>query len=99
MKQILFTFYFQMIPKKTNQININELLTTLLKIYYLLFKIKPFNFIDNSLVYMYQFFQQISKQIVFSCFMRNMETQQEDTLHKIAEDALIKNQINSKCKK
>lgn len=91
-------FLFSDDSKKTNQININELLTTLLKIYYLLFKIKPFNFIDNSLVYMYQFFQQISKQIVFSCFMRNMETQQEDTLHKIAEDALIKNQINSKCK-
>ncbi|KAI4841176.1 hypothetical protein MKS88_000411 [Plasmodium brasilianum] len=78
LKEKMFSEYFNRLKQK-NQANFVEFLfadnskknleTQLeksFKIYYLLFKSKPFNFIENLLAYVYQCFQKISKQVIFS---------------------------------
>ncbi|CRG98000.1 conserved Plasmodium protein, unknown function [Plasmodium gallinaceum] len=89
LKEKMFSTYFNRL-KQNNQTNFVDFLfsnsskrnleTQLeksVKIYYLLFKSKSYNFIDNFLAYVYQCFQKISKQIIFSFIIVNKKKVKE----------------------
>ncbi|CRG98360.1 conserved Plasmodium protein, unknown function [Plasmodium relictum] len=89
LKEKMFSTYFNRL-KQNNQTNFVDFLfsnnskknleTQLeksIKIYYLLSKSKSYNFIDNFLAYVYQCFQKISKQIIFSFIIVNKKKEKE----------------------
>ncbi|GAW78869.1 hypothetical protein, conserved [Plasmodium gonderi] len=66
LKQKNQTSFVEFLFSNNTNKNFEVQLKNSFKIYYLLFKSKPSNFIENLLAFIYQCFRKISKQVIFS---------------------------------